>query len=92
MAKKTTVKKAVDTPLYSVSLNLAGNTIDGVGDSVFAALRAMKKPVKITTKSVITVTKGVKTHSRPLTIPLAQRLFRPGFQLIQAKNLESCLK
>lgn len=92
MAKKTTVKKAVETPLYSVSLNLAGTTLEGSGDSVLAALKQLRKPVKITTKSVITVTKGDKSHSRPLTIPLAQRLFYPAAQIYQAKNFELLLK
>lgn len=91
MVKKTTVK-AVETPLYSVSLNLAGTTLEGTGDSVLEALRAIKKPVKITTKSILTVSKGDKKHSRPLTVPLAQRLFYPAAQIYHAKSFELLLK
>ena len=94
--KKTTKRKPkpyVDTKSpYVVSLNLAGTVIEGKGETILDALRSMKKPVKITTKSVLTVTDGVKSHTRPLTIPLANRLFYPAAQIYHAKNLASVLK
>lgn len=80
------------TPTFIVSLQLDKTVLEGQGATVLEALRAIKKPVKITTKSVLTVIKGDKKHSRALTIPLAKRLFYPGMQLHQAKNIEILMK
>ncbi|MBP9771422.1 MAG: hypothetical protein KBD16_00645 [Candidatus Pacebacteria bacterium] len=91
--KKTHAKSLkTDDTNVTVSLSLGTTTIQGTGPSVLAALKALEKPIKITTKSVITVSKGTKSHSRPLTIPLAQRLFYPAAQIYQAKNFELLLK
>lgn len=87
---KTTTPKKKHT--YVVSLAIGGVILEGKGENVLTALRAIKKPVKITTKSVLTVKKGNKSHSRPLTIPLATRLFYPAAQIYHAKNLELLLK
>ena len=95
-AKPRKVKKVdapqAEIPVFVVTLQLDKTILHGSGNTVLEALRAIEKPVKITTKSVLTVTNGQKTHSRPLTIPLAKRLFFPGFQLHQAKNLELLMK
>lgn len=77
---------------YSISLDFAGKVISAKGATLLEALRAIPKPVKITTKSILTVSKGDKKHSRSLTVPLAKRLFYPAFQFLQAKNLELLLK
>lgn len=77
---------------FSVKIKFGDSNLEGTGATMLEALRAIKKPVKITTKSVLTVSNGVKSHSRALTIPLAQRLFRHGFQPIQARNLELLIK
>ena len=79
-------------PVYVVSLQLDKTILKGNGATVLEALRAIPKPVKITTKSVLTVSKGDKEHSRPLTIPLAKRLFYPAAQIYQAKNLELLMR
>lgn len=79
-------------PQFSVSLRLDQTTLEGKGATVLEALQAIKKPVKITTKSVLTVARGDKSHSRALTIPLAKRLFYPAAQIYHAKNLELLLK
>ena len=76
----------------TVSLKLDKTTLEGNGVTVLEALRAIKKPVKITTKSVLTITKGKKSHSRNLTIPLAKRLFYPASQIYWAKDLELLMK
>ena len=78
--------------VYKVSIQFDRTTLEGKGGTVLEALQAIKKPVKITTKSVLTVARGDKTHSRALTIPLAKRLFYPGAQIYHAKNLELLLK
>lgn len=79
-------------PDYTVALQLDKISLEGKGNTVLEALRAIKKPTKITTKSILTVTKGEKKHSRALTIPLAKRLFYPGAQIYHAKNLELLMK
>lgn len=85
-------KKVEAAPVFVVSLQLGNVKLEGSGSTILEALQSLKKPVKITTKSVLTVQKGDKTHSRALTIPLAKRLFYPGAQLYHAKNLELLLK
>ena len=84
--------KGASATEFSVSLQLDKETLKGTGLTVLEALRAIKKPIKITTKSILTVSNGVKTHSRPLTIPLAKRLFYPAAQIYHAKNLSLLLK
>ena len=81
-----------DDEKYSVSLKLDNTILEGSGETVLDALRALPKPDKITTKSIITVSKGDKRHSRPLTVPLANRLFFPAAQIYHAKNYELLLK
>lgn len=93
MVKKSPkIKKAEGAPQFSVSLQLDKTTLEGHGATVLEALRAIKKPVKITTKSVLTVSRGDKKHSRGLTIPLAKRLFYPAAQIYHAKAWELLLK
>jgi len=79
-------------PQFSVTLQLDQTTLKGSGSTVLEALRKIQKPVKITTKSILTVTNGEKTHSRPLTIPYAKRLFYPGAQLYIARDLQLLMK
>jgi hypothetical protein len=86
------VKAIKQTPAYFVSLKFGDTLLEGSGDTVLAALKAIKKPVKIVTKSVLTVSGGGKTHSRPLTVPMAIRLFYPAAQQHHAKNLSISLK
>ena len=81
-------------PQFSVSLKLDKTILEGSGDTVLEALNkvAAQKPIKITTKSVLTVMKGDKRHSRALTIPLAKRLFMPKTQQFFAKQISILLK
>lgn len=95
-AKKVTPPEPAEPqfvePQFSVSLQFDKTTLKGAGGSVLEALRALPKPVKITTKSILTVQKGEKKHSRGLTIPLAKRLFYPAAQMYHAKSLSLLLK
>ena len=79
-------------PAYVVSLQLGDSKIEGIGETLLAAIKSLEKPVKITTKSILTVAHGEKKHSRGLTIPLAKRLFYPAAQQYLAKNLELLLR
>lgn len=91
MAKKKSPHK-VGAPPYTVSLKLGDTLLEGSGTTVLQALRAIQKPVKITTKSILTVTQGDKTHSRGMTIPRAKRLFYPAAQIYIAEDLQLLLK
>lgn len=86
------MKKPIKKAVISVSLKFGATSLEGTGASVLEALRAIKKPEKITTKSVLTITSGDKTHSRALTVPLAKRLFYPAAQIHHAKNLALLIK
>jgi hypothetical protein len=90
MAKTT--KRAKPADEVTIDLMFGTTVCSGTGQTVLEALRSIPKPIKITTKTILTVTKGEKKHTRPLTIPLAKRLFYPGAQIYQAKNLEMLLK
>lgn len=87
--KKSTKPKEKE---FVVSLAIGDTVLKGTGATVLDALKAIKKPIKITTKSILTVEKGEKKHSRVLTVPLGNRLFYPAAQIYHAKNLEMCLK
>src|SRR3990167_11054745 len=84
--------KVVEDFPYHIALKLDKTTLEGSGKTVLEALRSIKKPIKITTKSVLTVSNGEKKHSRPLTIPLAKRLFYPAAQIYLAKSYELLMK
>lgn len=90
--KPYTRKVETTEPVFAVSLKLDKTILEGKGATMLEALRAIVKPVKITTKSVLTVSNGIKTHSRPLTVPRANRLFYPAAQIYHAKNFELLLK
>ncbi len=91
---KTTKRSKKAISKEDIVLNLTfGNTVcSGTGKTVLEALQSIPRPLKITTKSVLTVRKGEKKHSRALTIPLAKRLFYPAAQIYHAKHLELLLK
>lgn len=85
-------KKEKAKPQFTVTLKLDKTILQGSGETVLEALRKVEKPIKITTKSILTVSKDKKSHSRPLTIPLAKRLFYPATQVYIAKDLEILMK
>lgn len=90
MAKK--IKAPQEKTEVKVSLKFGTTTLEGKGETIVEALSKIEKPVKITSKSLFTVSNGDKTHSRPMTIPQAKRLFMPVSQAHFAKNLELLLK
>lgn len=81
-----------DTPRYAITLKMGDTLIASTGSTLLQALHSLTKPVKITTKSIITVTHGEKQFSRGLTIPMANRLFYPAAQIYHAKNYALLLK
>ena len=83
---------ASSSDLITATLTLGEQELTASGTTVQEALEALPKPEKITTKSVLTVTNGNKSHVRVLTIPLAKRLFMPISQMYYAKGIALKLK
>lgn len=81
-----------DDSQFVITLDFGGQIVEGKGNTLLQALQSLKKPVKITTKSVIAITDGQKKFSRPLTVPMATRLFYPAAQIYHAKNFANLLK
>lgn len=77
---------------YTAILALGDTIFESKGKSVLEALDGLQAPVKITTKSILTVRNGDRIYSRVLTIPLAKRLFMPISQAHLAKSIELQLK
>ena len=73
--------------MYSIAINFDGVEWKGEGETALDALKAIPVPVKIMQKSILTITKGEKTHKRPLTVQQARRLFYPLAQRVLAKAL-----
>lgn len=89
MAKKTT--KSSD---FTISIQLGKDTLKGSGATPLLALQTIKKPVKIITKGIVTVSDG--THSKSILMQPGRikRLFfaSPVMQAIHAKQLAIGLK
>ena len=75
-----------------MTLKIGDDIHEGKGETVLAALQAIKKPVKIFNKAILSVTDGEKKHARPLTVVQARRLFFPMTQVVISKNLAYNLK
>lgn len=92
--KAASKKKApvVSEEQYLVTLKLGSEVLEGAGATIGEAFRAIKEPVKIVTKSVLTVKKGDKQLVRALTVPLCKRLFYPSSQIYYIKSFENVLK
>jgi hypothetical protein len=89
---KVRTDTSATSELFTATLTLGEQELTATGTTVQEALEALTKPKKITTKSVLTVTQGNKSHSRNLTIPLAKRLFMPISQMGLAKGIALQLK
>lgn len=91
---KTTPKRSTRPKAFPfvVSIRFGTLTLKGKGATILAALSSIEKPVKITEKTFITVTKGDKVANRMLMPMQAKRLFYPLAQAYMAKQLEHLLK
>ncbi len=78
--------------LFSIVLKFDSLVLNGSGETMLDALRAIRKPIKITTKSTIAITHGEKKFTRVLTVPMATRLFYPAAQIYHARNFSQLLK
>ena len=78
--------------MFTITLTIGEDVYKGDGETVLDALQAITPPVKIFNKAILFVTDGVKTHSRPLTVVQARRLFYPIAQAVISKHLSLFLK
>ncbi len=77
---------------YVISLKLGSVTLVGEGETALEALRAIKKPDKIISKGVMTITDGVKTKEMLFMPPKLKRIFYPNAQPVLIKWLATGLK
>jgi len=79
-------------PKFSVSIQLGEQVLEGSGANALEALKSIKKPAKIFTKSVVTISDGKRTKSYAYPIPRTKRLFYPLAQNVLAKQFDLLLK
>ena len=72
---------------FKFHLDMCGVKSEGVGATALEALHALKPPVKITTKGVLTISVGDRKKEILLSVQRLKRLFYPNFQLVNVKNL-----
>jgi len=77
---------------FKIELDLIGNVIKGNGETMLEAMQALPKPVKITTKGVLTATYGKKSAKQDLTVMRVKRLFFPISQALLSRYLMQLLK
>lgn len=77
---------------YKLSLKLGDTVITSQADTLFQAVVGLKRPEKITTKAVLTITHGKAKAEVLYNIPRLKRLFFPIARPIVAKQLASLLK
>ena len=81
------------TNQFSITIELAGKTFKGKGDTVADALVSIPKPEKIMAKGVLTVKNGALKRELVMYPSRLKRLFyNKNFQIIQAKWLGQGLK
>ena len=92
--KKSAKPKKVTPPepVFTVTYTQADQIYKGKGPTVLAALQAVPRPAKITTKGYIQITDGTRSKNLPLTVDRAKRFFYPMAQAFLAKQLALGLK
>lgn len=78
--------------LYKLTVAFSGNTIHSKGSTVLEALQKLPHPGKITTKGLITLTKGEKKMERMFMPMEMKRILYPIAQVYVAKGMEFLLK
>lgn len=81
-----------EQPLYSISITIGDTTLEGQGKTAQEALASIKPPVKITTKTFISLSDGVHTKELMFMPDQAKRLFHPHAQYLFGRNFTLLLK
>lgn len=77
---------------YSISIKFADTTLKGEGETALAALQAIKKPVKIISKGVMTIKHGKKQKELLFMPAKMKRIFFRNAQPVLIKWLATGLK
>ena len=77
---------------YIVTMVIGSKTIKGEGETVYDALASMKRPLKITSKTMLKVKHGKYSFEKMYMPVQAKRFFYPIAQFFLAKQLEFLLK
>lgn len=72
---------------FKISIQVNGETLGGVGETALDALRAIKKPVRISTKGIINITDGEKSKQMVFMPFKLRKLFFPSNQPTLSKFL-----
>lgn len=82
----------VQAPKYRLVLTMGDQIIAGEGDSVLEILEKMERPVKVTTKVMVTGTYDDKSFVQMLFPDRAKRLFYKVSRPVIAKQLQLLLR
>lgn len=88
----TTTPKKKAKPHFEIYITLGDVKLKGQGTTAYEALSSVKKPIKITGKTFVTLTDGKRKSERMLMPVAARRLFYPFAQFYLAKQLEYLLR
>ena len=66
--------------LFTITVQVNGETLAGKGETLLEALQSMPKPNKISTKALINITYGDKTVDKVFMPIRARRFFMPSVQ------------
>jgi hypothetical protein len=75
-----------------VSVTIGDKTFEGEGETVYEALQAVKRPLKIMGKTYVTVTDGQRKLETMYMPVRARRMFAPLAQYVFAKQFDVLMK
>lgn len=90
--KEPVIELEPEQPLYSISITIGDTTLEGQGKTAHEALASIKPPVKITSKTFISLSDGIHTKELMFMPDQAKRLFHPHAQFLFARNFTYLLK
>lgn len=80
------------TKLYKIKLTLENTVLEGEGETVLIALRAIEQPLKIFTKGIIDMEYDGKKMTQTWNPVKVRNLFRKVSQPVLAKQFEYLLR
>jgi len=90
--KEPEIELEPEQPLYSISITIGDTTLEGQGKTAHEALASIKPPVKITTKTYISLSDGIHRKELMFMPDQAKKLFHPHAQYLFARNFAFLLK
>ena len=77
---------------YNITITMGDKVLKGSGTTALEALQSIKRPDKITQKSVFVISQGKLTKTMFFTVQRLKRIFYPKFQSILIKWLAAGLR